>query len=145
VDLGGAQHRRQGQMTLAHFARAACELSSPVRARLIPMDTGGLLLHEFVPVQTAAGTVLVKAVVEDSLDGPSDVSDSEERMTELLGTVRSVAQDLLVTLDNLNLSKITAEFGVQFVAKSGKLLSAFVDAGGECAFKVTLEWSQQSA
>jgi hypothetical protein len=97
-----------------------------------------------IPIETGAGVALVTAIGPDaSAAGPRDVAEDHmlPKLSDAVARIRTVAGEMITVLDGLSLSKASIEFGVTFSIHSGQLVAAFVDAGQECTFHVTLEWA----
>lgn len=95
-----------------------------------------------IAVDTDCGVALVRAVASGS-GGPREIADDRTlpKLTEAITTIRSVAAEMVRAVDGLSVSRATIEFGVAFSFHTGQLVAAFVDAGQECTFNVTLEWT----
>jgi hypothetical protein len=101
-------------------------------------DTGTTL----IAIDTDYGVALVRAVASGQ-SGPREIAAdrTRPRLSQAITTIRSVAADMVQAVDGLSVSRATIEFGVTFSIHSGQLVAAFVDAGQECTFNVTLEWT----
>lgn len=96
----------------------------------------------YLMLQTESGPILLRVLSSEDFSGPQDVADFEYRMSTVLPSACAVSKEIVDEFKKLDVTSLTAEFGVQFVVKSGKLWSALVEAGGECAFKVSLTWTR---
>ena len=95
-----------------------------------------------ITVATENGIALVRAA-PGFRSGPRDVADDSTpaKLSQAVATIRSVAGEMVEAVEGLSVSRATIEFGVSFTVRSGQLVAAFVDAGQECSFAVTLEWT----
>jgi Trypsin-co-occurring domain 1 len=95
----------------------------------------------FLPVETSEGVALVR-MVAPAQGGPRDIGRDRTlpKLEKVVPTIRSVAGEMVKAVDGLAVSKATISFGVTFSVHAGQLVAAFVDAGQEFAFEVTLEW-----
>jgi hypothetical protein len=96
-----------------------------------------------IPVETSTGIAMVQAVATADQSGPRDVAAALPKLSDAVASIRSVAAEMLASLEGLSLSRVTMQFGVTFTVRSGKLVAAFVEVGQDCAFSVTLEWMPQ--
>ena len=97
---------------------------------------------EIVEIELADGEI---AYVEAELDVKGDVRAGKRfRFDEVNGQIRRITRWLLAEVRDAvpdTPDKIGLEFGFKFSAKTGKLVGALAEAGGEASVVVRLEWS----
>ena len=78
----------------------------------------------------------------------SDVSGfgemSSDAWQEVTSAVEGVAQWALDTLQKVQPTKASIEFGLEIGAEPGKLTALLVKGSGKANLKITLEWSRSS-
>ncbi|MGA5822609.1 CU044_2847 family protein [Kitasatospora sp. NPDC094028] len=96
---------------------------------------GGQLLVEAIDLDGKAGT------------GPGGVRTGDQLVVgglpdfgPVMQTVTSLAQSFQHALEQAKPKKASVEFGVKVAVKSGAMTALFVNAAGEAAVKITLEW-----
>lgn len=94
-----------------------------------------------IPVELSTGVAMVQAVANADQSGPRDIAAGLPKLSDAVASIRSVAAEMLSSLEGLSLGKVTMQFGVTFTVRSGKLVAAFIEVGQDCAFTVTLEWT----
>lgn len=94
-----------------------------------------------IPVELSTGVAMVQGVASGDQSGPRDIAAGLPKLSDAVASIRSVATEMLSSLEGLSLERVTMQFGVTFTVRSGKLVAAFVEVGQDCAFTVTLEWT----
>jgi Trypsin-co-occurring domain 1 len=98
-----------------------------------------------IPVEMGTDVVMVQAVVSgNQSSGPREIASGLPRLSDVVASIRSVVAEMLSSLEGLSLGKVSMQFGITFTVRSGKLVAAFVEAGQDCSFTVTLEWAPRT-
>jgi hypothetical protein len=102
-------------------------------------------LTKWVPVQLPNGAEIRIESSADITIKESDVAGfstiSSEAWQEVTNTVEGIAQWALETLQKVQPTKASVEFGLEIGAEPGKLTALLVKGSGKANLKVTLEWS----
>lgn len=102
------------------------------------------MTRQLVTAELDGRPFLVSAEVVNSDLAAVDVADHQRRIEDSLEVASVVASKIAQSLAGIGVERISAEFGIQFVVKSGKLLGALVEAGAEASFKLTLEFAPEA-
>ncbi|MFF2078311.1 CU044_2847 family protein [Kitasatospora sp. NPDC058162] len=88
------------------------------------------------------GTLLVEAIDLDGGRGGGEalVAGGLPDFEPVMDTVTKLAKSFQHALEQAKPKKAAVEFGVKVAVKSGTMTSLFVNAAGEAAIKITLEW-----
>jgi len=101
----------------------------------------GAAVSELVRVRLPNGDVVWTRAGDDTQ--PVDVGFLDERIYDvegLLETVRGVGESVRLGLRTLAPDTVTVQFGVTLTARTGRVLSAVAEAGGQANLTVTLGW-----
>ncbi|MEV4676615.1 MULTISPECIES: CU044_2847 family protein [Actinomadura] len=97
---------------------------------LVPLQVDGALIYMSVQQSEASGGQEEEEIgwrpptLEQALDG-------------LMGVARAMG----TRLQQSDASRVTVEFGCEFLVESGKLVTVIGKASGKSSFKVALEWT----
>ena len=108
---------------------------------------------KFVPLELANGAVvMVETTVigeeEEDLAGEeveSDVSSNYQYLKQATDAIEGIADTLKQSLEKIQPTKATVEFGLEFGYESGQITAMIVKGGGKANLKVTLEWQKPPA
>lgn len=78
----------------------------------------------------------------DGADGPRDVGlrEKAQAVADFNETIGAVAGNVRQALSHLRLDEISVAFGVELVAKTGKLITVLAEAGGSANLTLTVTW-----
>lgn len=108
---------------------------------------------KFVPLELANGAVvMVETTVigevgeeEEDLTGEeveSDVSSNYQYLKQATDAIEGIADTLKQSLEKIQPTKASVEFGLEFGYESGQITAMIVKGGGKANLKVTLEWQK---
>jgi len=92
-------------------------------------------------VQVRSGETTFYAEVRDT-EGASPAGLEALSLDGLGDTIRAVAGELQKSFDAVRPDEATLEFGLDLIAKSGKLTGLIVEGEGNASVKVTLTWKK---
>ncbi|MFG2825059.1 CU044_2847 family protein [Kitasatospora sp. NPDC048365] len=98
--------------------------------------------HYLVAEAPDGGRLLVEALDLDGGPGGGEVlvGSGLPDFGQVMATVTQLAQSFQHALEQAKPKKASVEFGVKVAMKSGVMTGLFVNAAGEAAVKITLEW-----
>ncbi|MFF4422253.1 CU044_2847 family protein [Streptomyces sp. NPDC001549] len=96
-----------------------------------------------IAATTSEGTALLVEVVDidGELGGGEELAGSRiPDLKDVMRQVTDLSTDFRKALESAKPKKASLEFGLKIALKSGAMTALLVDATGEAAVKVTLEW-----
>ncbi|NER50383.1 MAG: hypothetical protein F6J92_27675 [Symploca sp. SIO1A3] len=111
---------------------------------------------KFVPLELGnSAVVMVETTVigevaeeEEDLTGEeveSDVSSNYQYLKQATDAIEGIANTLKQSLEKIQPTKATVEFGLEFGYESGQITAMIVKGGGKANLKITLEWQKPPA
>jgi len=108
---------------------------------------------KFVPLELGNGAVvMVETTVigevaeeEEDLTGEeveSDVSSNYQYLKQATDAIEGIAATLKQSLEKIQPTKASVEFGLEFGYESGQITAMIVKGGGKANLKITLEWQK---
>jgi hypothetical protein len=96
---------------------------------------------QMIKTQLADGSVIY--VQATMLGGRQDIALSLPPFGDIMRTISSIAESIVLVLRHIKPQKASVEFGLEFALASGKLTSMLVQGTNNANLKITLEWSEE--
>ncbi len=96
-----------------------------------------------VPLQVRGRTVYIaahRAGMPGRVGQETEISAQRPALDDVLGGVTAFAEELVDRLRQVEVSKVTVEFGCEMAVESGALIAVVGKASGKSSIKVGLEW-----
>jgi len=94
---------------------------------------------KIIPIQSEGKEIWVEV---SHLGGEEDISDTIPQFEDVEESISRTAKLVQKSLSHVDAKKLTVEFGLELMLKSGKITSFLVEGEGKGSLKVTLEWEK---